>query len=245
MTFLYELFGRLMYYLYELCGNYGLAIVLFAVAAKIIMLPLTIKQYRSTQLMQLLQPAQDVLQKKYAKNQTKMNEELQKLYQKYNYSPLSGCLPLLIQFPLIIGLWGALREPVKYVFGSEEAFESVSKAFLWIKQMTLSPVDLFKAQRISPEFLLSLIFPILSIVLTLIQQAETNKKQTGSQNDQMKMMSTMMTVFIAYISFTFNQGIAIYWTMQTGLGLIQNWIMEKFFPLNIEPPKIVKKGGQA
>ncbi|MBO4359284.1 MAG: membrane protein insertase YidC [Eubacteriaceae bacterium] len=245
MTFLYELFGRLMYYLYEACGNYGLAIVLFAVAVKVIMLPLTIKQYRSTQLMQLLQPAQDVIQKKYAKNQTKMNEELQKLYQKYNYSPLSGCLPLLIQFPLIFGLWGALREPAKYVFGSEEVFASVPKNFLWIKQMTLSPVDLFKAQGLSGEFLLSLIFPILSIALTFIQQAETNKKQSSTQNDQMKMMSTMMTVFIAYISFTFNQGIAIYWTMQTGLGLVQNWVMEKFFPLNIEPPKIVKKSEKA
>lgn len=241
MTFLYQLFGRLMYYLYELCGNYGLAIVLFAVAAKVIMLPLTIKQYRSTQLMQMLQPAMDVIQKKYAKNQTKMNEELQKLYQKYNYSPLSGCLPLLIQFPLIIGLWGALREPVKYVFGTEEAFAAVPKTFLWIKQMTLSPVDLFKAGGVNAEFLLSLIFPIASIALTVLQQVQTSKKQSGSQNEQMKTMTTVMTVFIAYISFTFNQGIAIYWTLQTGLGLVQNWIMEKFFPLNIEAPKIIKK----
>lgn len=240
MTLLYKLFGGLMRALYNMCSDYGLSIALYAVFVKLITMPLTVKQYRSTQLMQMLQPAQELIQKKYAKDQTKQNEELQKLYKKYNYNPLSGCLPLLIQFPLIFGLWGALRDPVQYVFGTEEAFAAVSKAFLWIKQMDLSPIDLYKAQKVSPEFLYSLIFPLLSIGLTLIQQAQTNKK-TPNQNQQAKSMTTFMTIFIAYISFTFNQGIAIYWTLQTGLGLVQNLILDKFFPLKVEPPKIVTK----
>lgn len=241
MKFLYELFGMLLKYLYILCDSYGWAIVLFAFAAKIILLPLNIKQYRSTQLMQLLQPAQEIIQKKYAKNPTKQNEELQKLYQKYKYNPLSGCLPLLIQFPIIIGLWGALREPTNYVF-TEAEFEAVSKSFLWIKDMMLSPVELFKTVRFAPEFWLSLIVPILSIVLTIVQQRQTTQKNSAAQNEQMKLMTNFMTIFIAYIGFTFNQGIALYWALQTGLGLLQNWIMDKFFPLKVEPPKIVKKG---
>lgn len=240
MTFLYRFFGGIMHSLYNMCADYGLSIVLYAVIVKLITMPLTVKQYRSSQIMQMLQPAQELIQKKYAKDRTKQEEELQKLYKKYNYNPLSGCLPLLLQFPLIFGLWGALRDPVQYVFGSQEAFDAVSKAFLWIKQMNLSPVDLFKSQGTSSEFLFSLIFPILSIGLTLVQQIQQNKKQPN-QNQQTKSMTGFMTIFIGYLSFTFNQGIAIYWTLQTGLGLIQNLIMDKFFPLKMEPPKIVAK----
>ena len=236
MSFLYELFGSILKALYEWIGSYGWAIVLFAIFAKVITIPFTIKQQRSMQLMTLLAPAQEVIQKKYAKDQVKQQQELQKLYQKYNYNPLSGCLPLLIQFPIIIGLWGALRLPETYVFTAEE-YALVSQKFLWIANMALSPVDLFKAGDFKAEFFLSLILPILSVVLTIIQQKKSAK--SSPQNEQTKFMTMFMTVFIG---FTFNQGLALYWTLQTGLGLIQNFIMDKFFPLKVEAPKIVKKG---
>lgn len=239
MSFLYELFGSILKALYEWIGSYGWAIVLFAIFAKVITIPFTIKQQRSMQLMTLLAPAQEVIQKKYAKDQVKQQQELQKLYQKYNYNPLSGCLPLLIQFPIIIGLWGALRLPETYVFTAEE-YALVSQKFLWIANMALSPVDLFKAGDFKAEFFLSLILPILSVVLTIIQQKKSAK--SSPQNEQTKFMTMFMTVFIGYIGFTFNQGLALYWTLQTGLGLIQNFIMDKFFPLKVEAPKIVKKG---
>ena len=239
MSFLYELFGSILKALYEWIGSYGWAIVLFAIFAKVITIPFTVKQQRSMQLMTLLAPAQEVIQKKYAKDQVKQQQELQKLYQKYNYNPLSGCLPLLIQFPIIIGLWGALRLPETYVFTAEE-YALVSQKFLWIANMALSPVDLFKAGDFKAEFFLSLILPILSVVLTIIQQKKSAK--SSPQNEQTKFMTIFMTVFIGYIGFTFNQGLALYWTLQTGLGLIQNFIMDKFFPLKVEAPKIVKKG---
>lgn len=239
MSFLYELFGSILKALYEWIGSYGWAIVLFAIFAKVITIPFTVKQQRSMQLMTLLAPAQEVIQKKYAKDQVKQQQELQKLYQKYNYNPLSGCLPLLIQFPIIIGLWGALRLPETYVFTAEE-YALVSQKFLWIANMALSPVDLFKAGDFKAEFFLSLILPILSVVLTIIQQKKSAK--SSPQNEQTKFMTMFMTVFIGYIGFTFNQGLALYWTLQTGLGLIQNFIMDKFFPLKVEAPKIVKKG---
>ena len=239
MSFLYELFGSILKALYEWIGSYGWAIVLFAIFAKVITIPFTVKQQRSMQLMTLLAPAQEVIQKKYAKDQVKQQQELQKLYQKYNYNPLSGCLPLLIQFPIIIGLWGALRLPETYVFTAEE-YALVSQKFLWIANMALSPVDLFKAGDFKAEFFFSLILPILSVVLTIIQQKKSAK--SSPQNEQTKFMTMFMTVFIGYIGFTFNQGLALYWTLQTGLGLIQNFIMDKFFPLKVEAPKIVKKG---
>lgn len=244
MSFLYELFGGILKAIYQWIGSYGWAIVLFALFAKIITIPFAVKQQRSIQLMNLLAPAQEMIQKKYAKDQMKQQQELQKLYQKYNYNPLSGCLPLLIQFPILIGLWGALRLPETYVFTPEE-YSKVSQVFLWIADMSKSPVDLFKTGNFNAEFFLSLILPILSVVLTIIQQKKSSQSATAAQNDQTKMMTTFMTVFIGYIGFTFNQGLALYWTLQTGLGIAQNLIMDKFFPLKVEAPKIVKKGTKA
>lgn len=240
MAFLYQFFGMILKAIYNFVGSYGWSIVLFAIFAKIITLPLSIKQTRSMQLMQMLAPATQVIQKKYANNKEKQNEETMKLYQKYKYSPLSGCLPLLIQFPILIGLYGALREPHKYVFTSTE-WEGISQAFLWIKDMSISPVELFKQGGMNTEFLLSLIIPVISVVLTIIQQKKTNESSAGQPAGQRRSMSIFMTIFIAYIGFTFNQGIAIYWTLQTALGLIQNEITMRYFPLKVEPPKIVKK----
>lgn len=240
MSFLYQFFGMILKAIYGFVGSYGWSIVLFAVFAKIITLPISIKQTRSMQLMQMLSPATQVIQKKYANNKDKQNEETMKLYNKYKYNPMSGCLPLLIQFPILIGLYGALRTPVPYVFAEAE-WSGVSQTFLWIQNMGLSPVDLFKQSGMNAEFYLSLIIPTISVVLTIIQQKKTNQSTAGQAASQGKSMSIFMTIFIAYIGYTFNQGIAIYWTFQTALGLIQNELTLKFFPLKVEPPKIVKK----
>ncbi len=241
MTFLYQLFGKVLHFFYTFAGNnYGLAIILFALFAKLITLPLSIKQTRSTQLMQMLTPAQNIIQKKYANNQQKQNEELQKLYKKYNYSPLSGCLPLLIQFPIIIGLFGALRMPETYVFTAAE-YAAVSQKFLWIQDLSKSPLEIFKSSGFgSVVFWLSLIIPAFSVVFTIFQNKRTMQNSPAAQ--QNKGMNIFMNVFIAYISFTFSQGIALYWTLQTGLGILQNEIVMKYFPLKVEPPKIVKRG---
>lgn len=81
------------------------------------MLPLTLNQQKSTAKMARLKPEMDKIKAKYGTNQQKYSEELQKLYQKENYSPTSGCLPLLIQFPIIIGLYGVIYQPLTYIVG--------------------------------------------------------------------------------------------------------------------------------
>lgn len=81
------------------------------------MLPLTLNQQKNTAKMARLKPEMDKIKAKYGTNQQKYSEELQKLYQKENYSPTSGCLPLLIQFPIIIGLYGVIYQPLTYILG--------------------------------------------------------------------------------------------------------------------------------
>lgn len=238
MNFLYEFFGSILRAIYDFVGSYGWSIVLFSIFAKVILIPLSIRQTKSMQMMKVINPKMQELQKKYASNKQKLNEEMTKLYQQYHYNPLSGCLPLLIQFPIIIGLFGVLREPAKWVFTAEE-YLNVSQNFLWIQNLTLSPVQVFQNEGVTLIFILSLIIPIISVLLTFLQQKQT-AQQSGPAGQQ-KGMQLFMTIFIAYIGFTFSQGLAIYWTLQTALALLQNAIQEKYFPPAI--PEI-KSGGK-
>ena len=104
---------------YNLVNNYGLAILLFAFIAKLLMLPLSIKAEKGRLKMQAVQPKMNALQQKY-KGDTrnpKYSEELQQLYAEEGYNPMSGCLPTFIQLPIILGLWNAIRRPLTYILG--------------------------------------------------------------------------------------------------------------------------------
>ncbi len=104
---------------YVLVNNYGIAILLFAFIAKLLMLPISIKGEKGRLKMQAVQPKMNELQKKYkgdTKN-PKYTEELQQLYNEEGYNPMSGCLPTLIQLPIILGLWNAIRRPLTYILG--------------------------------------------------------------------------------------------------------------------------------
>ncbi len=109
-TFLRIIYNTLAY------KNYGLSIILLTVIIKSLVLPLTIKQYRSTAKMSEVQPQLQELQKKYKNDPQKLNEETVKLYQKYKINPASGCLPMLIQMPILFSLYYVISQPLKYMF---------------------------------------------------------------------------------------------------------------------------------
>lgn len=100
--------------------NYGWALVLFTVITKAILLPLSIKQQKSMSKMQAVQPKLNEIQRKYQYDKEKLNQETMKIYQENKINPMGGCLPLLIQFPVLIGLYNIIRMPLTYVlkFGS-------------------------------------------------------------------------------------------------------------------------------
>lgn len=119
MEFIAKPFGVLMQFIYNTLAfeNYGLAILIFTVIIKVLLMPLQIKQQRSMAKTQEIQPELAELQKTYANDREKLMEEQQKLYAKYNISMTAGCLPLLIQFPLILALYEIIRRPLTYISG--------------------------------------------------------------------------------------------------------------------------------
>lgn len=107
--------GYILGFIYDFVGNYGWALVIFTILVKVILLPLTLKQQKSTIKMQQVQPKLKELQETYAADKQKLSEETMKLYKEYGVSPMSGCLPLLIQLPILFGLYGVIYQPITYM----------------------------------------------------------------------------------------------------------------------------------
>ena len=128
MDFLGTPIGYLMDWLYSLVSNYGLTIIILTILFKLVLLPLTIKQQKSTQAMQAIQPRMAEIQKKYANEKERQSQEIMKLYKEYNVNPMAGCLPTLLQFPILIGLYGAIAKPLTFMLHmSMEQIEQLCK----------------------------------------------------------------------------------------------------------------------
>lgn len=110
-------FGYIMRLIYEVIGNYGLSIIAFSLLAKLVLLPLSVKTKKSMMDIQRIQPKLNELQKKYGKDQQKYAEEMQKLYAEEGVNPLGSCLPTLLTFPIMIGLYYVISKPLTYFMG--------------------------------------------------------------------------------------------------------------------------------
>lgn len=125
MSFINAVFGYplgwVMWLIYKIIPIYGIALILFTLAAKLLLLPLSIKQQKSLAKQQAIQPRMAELQNRYKNNKEKLNEEMMKLYEEEHFNPMSGCLPLLIQFPILFGLIDVIYNPLKHLlrFSSE------------------------------------------------------------------------------------------------------------------------------
>lgn len=135
MTFLYEIFGYLFRILFSFVENYGIALVIFSLFFRIILLPSTMKQQKSSAKMMRLQPKLRRIREKYQdynpqERQQKIQQETSELYQQEGYSSMgASCLPLLIQMPVLMGLYGIIRQPLTYVLEfSEEAIKAFTDA---------------------------------------------------------------------------------------------------------------------
>lgn len=113
--FLANIFGYLLELLYNLVNNYGIAIILFTVIIKLLLLPLSIKQQRTTKKSAELQEKMKAIQFKYKNDPEKMNQEVMSLYKSENMSPLSGCLTAIIQFLLLLSIFYLVRSPLTYM----------------------------------------------------------------------------------------------------------------------------------
>lgn len=181
-------------------ANYGIAIILMTILVKALMYPLTAKQVRSMKAMQELQPALKKLQKDYKNNPQLLQQKMAELYKESGVNPLAGCLPLLIQMPILMGVYYCLYG---YTYSGDPTF-------LWLT--SLSDTD--------PLYVL----PILSALTTYIQQKQT-MTNNGQDNQQMKIMSYMMPLFIGWISLNFPSGLVVYWVTMNICQIAQQWYM--------------------
>lgn len=178
-------------------ANYGVAIILITLVIKLALYPLTVKQVKGMKAMQELQPKMKDLQEKYKGNPEKLNKEMATLYRDSGVNPLAGCLPLLVQMPILMGIFFAIRD---YQYAH-------LPSFLWITDLS-GPDPLY-------------ILPILSAVTTYVQQKQTST----DMNQQTKMMMNFMPLFIGYISITFPSGLVLYWVVSNLFQIAQQWWM--------------------
>jgi YidC/Oxa1 family membrane protein insertase len=113
--FIFNILGELLRWIYSFSNNFGVAVIIFTVLIRVVLLPLTIKQQKSMAHMQKIQPLLSEIQKKYKNDKEKLNEETMKLYKEYNVNPMGGCLPLLIQMPVLIAVYSVIQNPITYI----------------------------------------------------------------------------------------------------------------------------------
>lgn len=193
--------------------SYGAAIVLMTVVIKMILYPLTVKQVKSMKAMQVLQPKMKRLQEQYKTNPQLLQQEMQKLYREAGVNPLAGCLPMLVQMPILMAIFYALKDAT---------YEGGNPAFLWLP--SLSEAD--------PYYIL----PVLSAFSTYL----TSRQTTDESNQQMKMMMYVMPLVIGWMSMNFASGLVIYWITMNLVQVAQQWFIfrEEKGP---EPPKEDKR----
>lgn len=129
--------GWIIRTIYSLVQNYGVAIILFTLLIKLILMPLNIKSQRAMKKQQKIQPLVAELQKKYANDKNKMQQEMAKLYKENNVSMLGGCLPLLLQMPILIALYQAISRPLTYMFNVEYS-KAIGKTIGQIKEAAIA-----------------------------------------------------------------------------------------------------------
>ena len=218
MGFIAVPLGYLLTFIYKLVGNYGISLIILTVLVKLLLYPLYFKQIKSTASMSSLQPKMKAIQEKYKNDKEKMNEEMAKLSKNENFNPMGGCLPTLIQLPILWGLFTLLRNPIRYI-ADENMIFAVHQSFLWIKD--LGQPDLW-------------ILPIAAAVSTYISFAMT--QQLTGQNEMMggqgKSMNMIMKYFfplsILWLARAYPAGLAIYWAGGQFIQLFLNIRMNKF-----------------
>ena len=220
--------GQLLNWLVNMVGDYGYAIIVFTIITKLLLLPINIKQTHSTKKMNDIQPKMKALQDKYKTDKVKLNEKLMELYKEEKYNPASGCLPALIQLPIVIALFNVLRDPVKYVFGTTQAYDLINKGFWWMSNIGL-PENKATMLMIGGFGL-----PLLAIISGVTTYFQMKMVSPNTKDPTQKSMTTMMPIMFAYITYTVPAGLAIYWIVGNLFTIVQQYVMLKNKPVKKE-----------
>lgn len=190
--FVYPISWLILYFADLFNDNFGLSIIIVTVIIRLLLLPLNVKQLKSSKAMQDIQPELKELQQKYsskdANTQQKLQQETMALFQKHGVNPLAGCLPIFVQMPILIGIYHAIMRT--------EAIDGHS--FLW-----------FALDKADPYFLL----PLIAAGATWFQQKLMMAGSPAAQNPQMMVMLYVMPIMIGVFAIFFPAALALYWVV--------------------------------
>ncbi len=233
-----DLLLMILEFFYGLTNSFGMAIVLLTIAVRIALYPLNQKQMVSMQQMQKIQPRLKVLQEKYANDKEKLNQETMRLYKENKVNPAAGCLPLLVQLPILILLFNVLR-----------TYDFAGTSFLGIILGSSTTAGLAQAVGVAADptgnyglmsvltgimqnpsglsnaglYMGNLILLISISFLTWAQQ----KLSSAGANPQMAMMNTIMPFFMAFICLSMPGGVMLYWGLSSLIGVAQQYFVMK------------------
>ncbi len=230
MDFLTNPFTTALMFLYQVLGqNIVLTIVVFTVLIRVLTYPLTAQQIKSSKAMQELQPKLKKLQEKYKGDREKIAQEQMRMYREHGVNPLAGCLPLLIQLPILLGLYGAISRALaatplqlldlhhRIMVPELSRLVPLQNQFLWLNLALPDP---------------TFILPILVVVTTWLQQklmtpptASADPKDPSAA--MARNMNVMMPLMIGIFSLSFASGLSIYWTVSNLAGIAQYAMMGK------------------
>lgn len=203
-------------------GNYGIAIMIVTLLIRMLFWPLTHKGTESMRKMSELSPQMKAINEKYKDNAQKRQEELMKFYKENKINPVGGCLPMLVQIPIFLSLFYVLKSAIELRFAS----------FLWIKDLS-EPDRLFAFGRSFPvlgdHFNL---LPFLMAVSMYFQQkvapmTPTNASGDDAQQQIQQTMMKMMPFMMFFMLYNFAAGLALYWTTQNVLMIVQHLVYKK------------------
>ncbi|WP_462327916.1 membrane protein insertase YidC [Desulfobaculum sp.] len=197
---------KLLHLFHGFVGNWGLAIILLTIVIKIVFWPLSHKSYKSMNQMKKIQPLMAKVREQYKDDRQKMNEEMMRLYKTYKVNPAGGCLPMLLQIPVFLGLYQALLGAIELRHAPFIAHVPFTD-LIWLAD--LSAKDPFY------------VTPVIMGATMFLQQ-----KMTPSPGDptQAKMMLFMPVIF-TFLFLNFPAGLVVYWLVNNVLSIAQQWMM--------------------
>ena len=230
-----ELLLTILEFFYGLTNSFGLAIVLLTIAVRIVLYPLNQKQMTSMQQMQKIQPRLKVLQEKYANDKEKLNQETMRLYKENKVNPAAGCLPLLVQLPILILLFNVLRT-YDFAGGSFMGIILGSSTTAGLAQavgVAADPTGNYGVMSVLTGILKNpaglsnagLYIGNLILLISISFLTWAQQKLSSGTNPQMAMMNTIMPFFMAFICLSIPGGVMLYWGLSSLMGVVQQYFV--------------------
>ena len=227
IDYLCKLFGYGFRWIYDFISSlgkepahfsfYAMSIIITTVILRFLMLPLFLKQSREMKKMAHVQPKINELQQKYKDDPNVLNQKMMTLMQEEKYNPMGGCLPMLLNLPIIMGFWRMMQNPETYIF-TDGIYDTIANNFFWIKDL-----------KVADPLVLPLISAVATFLSTKVSQKNQVQPTVGEKANQAKQMSDMMMVMFPFMIFWMGRnlasGLSLYWAVSNIFMVVQGVVM--------------------